>query len=252
MVARNAIILLIILSQQDFEAAVDCVIHVWYSATLTRKHMDVLCGPLRTLVQDVCAKIANKAPDTVLGKTWHFESGSLRLVLSKKQWIQLLQRFEIPSGVTREQADKIRRTVTLAPERRDYRDRAMFTKPGHHRVAAIRFREDGILLPFGCSRDTFDIPNPTLFHSEEWPMKDSSDPLEGWSYDEVMKTGYGAANNDIYGKMHTLVTALLRGLCTRVKSQTIHFTLLNVDAKDLQTQVEDAKFARVEVRAAIC
>lgn len=71
-VSRNAILLLVAFVAENDVQAVDCMIHVWYSATISRDHMELLCGPVRKLVEDVCSKITSKAPGTVLGKTWQF------------------------------------------------------------------------------------------------------------------------------------------------------------------------------------
>lgn len=240
--------LLTALNQNSIDSAAECIIHVWYSAALTQDHMDILSGPVRKLIQEVCGKIAGKKTNAVLGKTWQFESGSLRLVLSKTQWSQLLRYFEVPQTLTGECANSIRRAVTLAPERRDYRDRALFAKSAEHRLGSVRFREDGILLPFGHSRGSFNIPNPTMFQSDNWPMMDSSEPMQGWDYAEVLEKAHSAASNDVYGKLYAHIRDLIAIFCTRSKTLGIHYTLLNVDAKDLhQHQVEDGKFARVEV-----
>ncbi|RAL62446.1 hypothetical protein DID88_005012 [Monilinia fructigena] len=77
--------------------------------------------------------------------------------------------------------------TTFSPLRRDYIDRAFYTRPPAWRVCATKFRTDGILLPFGQSRKDFNMPNPTLFQSTDfWPMMDSADPLEGWAFEEYL------------------------------------------------------------------
>lgn len=198
-VSRNAILLLVAFVAENDVQAVDCMIHVWYSAMISRDHMELLCGPVRKLVEDVCSKITSKAPGTVLGKTWRFKSSSLRLVLTKEQWSFLLACFSVPESLTSDRAQQIRTSITMAHERRDHRDRALFTRPPVHRICAIRFREHGVLLPFGQSRAPFNQPNPTLFRSEDWSMKDSADPLDGWTYADISGSSYGPATNDVYG-----------------------------------------------------
>ena len=113
-----------------------------------------------SLIGDVCAKIQPKPPSSLQAKTWTYDKTSLRLVLMKEQWIRLQQFFKIPDGLSAALAKKIRKSVTLAPERRDYRDRALYRQPPAWRVCTMKFREDGILLPFGSSRRELDTPNP--------------------------------------------------------------------------------------------
>lgn len=161
-VARNVIILLVALVTEDMEQAVDCIIHVWYSALVRQTDIDLLNSSIRPLIEAICGKIAGKKPGTVLGKTWTFARGSFRLVLSIEQWHLLLSYFDVPNGLSSTQALQIRSAVTLADERRDYLDRARACKSGPllaHRICGQRFREDGILLPFGASREAFDTPN---------------------------------------------------------------------------------------------
>lgn len=54
----------------------------------------------------------------------------------------------------------VRRATTLALERKNYVDRGLFNLPPAWRVGMMKFRKDGILLPFGVPRDDFDTPNP--------------------------------------------------------------------------------------------
>lgn len=159
-VARNVILLLIALTCEDTAQAVDCMLHVWYSALIRGKHFDILSNHVRPLIQDVNTKIKNKAAGVVLGKTWTFGTRTLRLVLSKEDWSAILSCLEIPDGLSAEKPNDIRTAVTTAPSRIDFRERRMTALPPAHRVCANRFHEDGTLLPFGCSRDDFNTPNP--------------------------------------------------------------------------------------------
>ncbi len=159
-VARNAIMLLIVLIVDNTELAVDCIIHIWYSALIRKSDLDILQQQIRPLIEDVCGKIKDKAPGSVMAKTWQFGQRSLRLVLEKSSWHRLLSFAAIPKGLTAEEANLVRRTVTLAESRKDYRDRHFLFQAPSVRIAKQRFREDGLLLPFGCQRDEFREPNP--------------------------------------------------------------------------------------------
>jgi Domain of unknown function (DUF4470) len=170
-VARNTILLLLALTAQDSTNTEDnstpidiaaALIHVWYSASFSSGIYFCLQNRVKSLISDVCSRAANKPQTDVLSETWRFSGGrSLRLILKKSEWLQLQGLLDIPGDITPENAAQIRTAVTLAPERADYRDRWYFKDASPAiRLAKQRFREDGLLLPFGHPRLTFDIPNP--------------------------------------------------------------------------------------------
>ncbi|KAK6392117.1 hypothetical protein LTR65_003889 [Meristemomyces frigidus] len=244
-VARNAIILLLMLTVQDKNEAAECMIHIWYSARIRQSDIDLLRS-VRGLIDAVCKKIAGKAPGTVLGKKWTFANASLRLVLTKEQWSSLLGYFDVPVGLSLERAQRIRTEVTLADSRVDYRERRMIGQVPAHRVCGNRFREDGILLPFGHHRHLFIAPNPTFYQTADWPMKDSADPLEGWALDDILQAGAGPATNDVYGKLFYYLKGLLFSCQRRLSSLNVSFELSNCAAEDLGKQLKADAFARIE------
>lgn len=161
-VARNIFMLLIIIACPDENKAVECVIHLWYSALLRKVDANVLYTYVRPLIEDVVGKIASKDDSTLQRKTWRFGSRTLSVVLYKKSWSKLLDCIEAPSGLSPEDAQRIRRAVLLAPERRDYRERQMYAQAPEFRFSQQSFAENGILLPFGHSREPFDLVNPLV------------------------------------------------------------------------------------------
>lgn len=159
-VARNAIMLLIALVVDNTDEAVDCMIHIWYSALIRKSDFDILQQRIRPLVEAVCEKIKDKPPTSLLTKTWKFGQRSLTLVLTKSSWDSFLCSMDIPQRLTAELAQQIRRAVTLAEARKDYCDRHLLFQSPSHRIAKTRFRQDGLLLPFGSPRTDFRVPNP--------------------------------------------------------------------------------------------
>lgn len=159
-VARNLIITLIVFQAPSDLEAIDGMVHVWYSAKITAKHADLLRTHIRALISDIVGKTAGKAPNTLLGKTWSFPQGTVRVELEKWQWDAFLAYFDVPSGLTSTRADEIRREITMAPSRQDQRHRHMCAEKPAHRLCPMKYREDGILLPFGASRGDFIAPNP--------------------------------------------------------------------------------------------
>jgi hypothetical protein len=158
-VARNIILLLVALVVEKPDEAVNCIIHLWYSALVRQADIDILQDHIRPLVEDICEKVKNKPSDRLLAKTWTFGRCSLRVVLEQSSWNRLLNLFKKPA-ITAEQANNIRIENTLAPSRRDYRDRYMTCISPIQRVSFNKFRQDGLLLPFGFPRQDFKEPNP--------------------------------------------------------------------------------------------
>lgn len=167
-VAHNVILLLfafVSLEDTSLSSVPDIAasfLHIWYSAFLTTNLLSSLKAKVQTLIGAICAQLATKPPDTLLGKTWTFLEGStLRLVLRQKEWLRLHQFLDVPEGLNLEKARNLRAATVLAPERLDYRERWYYKDATPSmRLAKQRFREDGLLLPFGHPRTGFDVPNP--------------------------------------------------------------------------------------------
>lgn len=158
-VARNIIMLFLALAVPNEQEAAESVLHLWYSALIRPIDMQHL-ESLRPLIEDVCTKIAGCNSGTLQAKTFTFGSWTLRVVLKKEAWIELLESLSVRKGLSTEQAHEIRVAVTKAPHRLDYRHRDLMFQLPEHRICKERFREDGILVPFSYSRGSFTIPNP--------------------------------------------------------------------------------------------
>ena len=164
-VARNLIITLLAFVAPTEPQVVDSMLHIWYSAMITEAQLDLIRLYLRPLIDHVVTRIATKCDDAILGKTWSFAAGSCRAELTKVQWNLLLSFLDVPSGLSTEKAQEIRRAITMSPERTDHLHRHLSAQKPVHRVCLQRFRHDGILLPFGHSRQPFVVPNPYALYS---------------------------------------------------------------------------------------
>lgn len=139
--------------------AIECMIHVWYSAFIRPCDAQILKSRVLPLIEQVNEEISSESGNDILSKLWTVDRHRFRTELNKDSWQRVLSYFEAPQGVAAENAQQIRTATTLAPERVDYRDRQMLTYTSAHRLCSFKFRQDGILLPFGASRDTFTVPN---------------------------------------------------------------------------------------------
>lgn len=108
----------------------------------------------------MCTKISGKPDSTLLAKTWRFGNRSLRVVLPKSSWESVLSHLSVPEGLTSSKAQDIRVGVTLAEQRVDYLDRHLFSLPPASCMGMVKYRTDGIFLPFGHPRSEFIVPNP--------------------------------------------------------------------------------------------
>lgn len=114
------------------------------------------------MVEDICSTLADKPAETLLIKIIPIGSINLRLLLVKETWMKMLQHLEFSDQLTLERARDIRNTVTLAHQRRDYRDSRYICQQPAHRLCNDRFHHDGVLVPFGHSREQFLFPNPSV------------------------------------------------------------------------------------------
>ncbi|KAF1928848.1 uncharacterized protein M421DRAFT_61946 [Didymella exigua CBS 183.55] len=253
-VARNAIMLLIALHYEP-EEAVPMIIHFWYSALLPAMMVQSLQANVLPLIEDVCGKIASKASDALQAKTFTIRGRTLRLVLKKQEWLRLGTYFDVPEGLSAGDADSLRREVTLAPSRVDYRDRAMLNWTPTLRQCEERFRMTGILLPYGCSQGPdFDTPNPlrrltkhrTFFQEKDWPMMDSACPREGWDCAEYTKHA-PIAKADTYGALFFMLRDLLLRFCERVHKVKISFELFCINAVNIGNHTGTRRFDRIEI-----
>lgn len=169
-VLRNVILLLLALGASEAASSgtanvqeiSEALIHLWYSSFISERVLGHLQNRVRPLISDACDEASTLQPGMLMSKTWHFSSQrSLRVELRREKWLKMKEFCEVPETLSYEKAKAIRVSVTLAPQRKDYRERWHFNELSPPiRVARQRFREDGLLLPFGHSRIGFHIPNP--------------------------------------------------------------------------------------------
>ncbi|KAM0126323.1 hypothetical protein ACHAO1_010135 [Botrytis cinerea] len=259
--ARNAILLLFILNAPDITSSkaenlmsdTECLIHLWYSAFLPSYVLSQLYDRVQPLISNVCSKIITKSAGATIGKTWYFRCGrTFRLVLKKEQWVKLEKICNSKEVLSLSQAIDLRATINLTSERLDYRERWQFKDATPSmRISKQRFREDGLLLPFGHSRIGFNDPNPTLFQdAKAWPLCDRADPLAGWNIWEVDCT-ITPAKEDLYGKLFVYLYDMFNDFQTRLSTININFELYSLDIRDLPKYLEKDRYTRIEV-ANIC
>lgn len=183
-VARNIVMLLIAAQLSPAEAA-EVILHVWYSARLTRGMLTVIDDYVRKVrlvpafldftfskisglthvqpVADVVFKIKDKSDNVLQSKKWTFGSTDITVRLTKLQWKTVLAIIDAKPELSKTEEE--RRKVVLAPHRLDCRERELINLPGFGRLCSARFRETGVLAPLAWSLERFDCPNPSVIPS---------------------------------------------------------------------------------------
>ncbi|KAJ5189293.1 hypothetical protein N7491_005621 [Penicillium cf. griseofulvum] len=236
------------------EEATPIMVHLWYSAMIPASVLEALQAKLLPLIQEVCAEAAQKRSVPIFKMAWKKNKASLQVELPRHEWERLREYLQVPSRLSATTAARNRQEVTMAPKREDELHRFLYAQPQYWRVSSMKFRSDGILLPFGCSREAFDTPNPTLFHaSHSWPMPDTADPRTSWDLLEVCNGSYTAnysAKNDLYGLIFIHLRETLLGFCHQVAKRDISIRLLSIDSLKLPKYFEEpngySKFDRIE------
>ncbi|PHH78624.1 hypothetical protein CDD83_3951 [Cordyceps sp. RAO-2017] len=247
-VARNVLLLLVALGPDAAEAKVDCMIHVWYSALVRDADLALLRGRVRPLLEGVCARIRDKPPKRLVGKTWTLGRVRVRLVLERQAWDGLLAYLDVPAGLTAAGAREARASVLAAADRADLRHRKLMLLSSSHRIAAQRYLDDGLLLPFAAPRAAFRQPNPTLFRRDgTWLVSDACDPHRGWSAEAVAETSSGPATADLFGKLFFHLRKTLRTFLARLAQSDFFFQFFQQDVAALAKHLKRDAFDRIEV-----
>ncbi|KAJ5970760.1 uncharacterized protein N7479_000678 [Penicillium vulpinum] len=256
-VVRNVILLLLALDATsaaspkagNVQDISEVLIHLWYSSFIPERVLDHLQKRVIPLISDAYDKASTLRPGALMSKMWHFPSQkSLRVELRREEWLKVKEFCEVLKTLTYEKARATRLSVTLAPQRTDYRERWHFKELSPPiRVARQRFQEDGLLLPFGHPRIGFHIPNPTIFYNgTAWPMDDKADPLTGWSIQEVYGTKT-SATADVYGKLFVHLRKVMKKFLDRLAIMNVDFEMVNIDAKELPLHLPKDHYTRIEV-----
>ncbi|KAF7519618.1 hypothetical protein PCG10_009904 [Penicillium crustosum] len=235
------------------EEATPIMIHLWYSALIPTSVLTALQTKLLPLIEKVCTEAALKRPKRLFKWVWKKNKSSLQLELLRDEWERLRYTLRFPGRFPASEATRNRQEVVLADKRVDSLHRTLHAQPRYWRLSTMKFRRDGILLPFGCSRKEFDTPNPILFSaSRSWPMPDSADPRSSWDIREVCTGAYTAnypAKNDLYGMLFIHLRETFLRFCRQLRKRNITIRLISIDTLSLPgyfKKLEHPGFDRIE------
>lgn len=191
----------------------EAVVHLWYSAKLPSSlfnHIELVAAePLLTAMEDLdklCAEHriseVNSFPVTMPRR-----GKSVVIDINRTQWSQIIRFVKISKHTNVDNASIIRGW-----------DCKNYSEPLHRvlrrmtpvrATGMMRWRSDGLLLPYGHPREEFNILNPLFFPDHtSYPVGATQEPLTEWPM-ELLDHPCGPAQNDVYGKMFYYV----RDLC---------------------------------------
>lgn len=163
MLVRNVLLVMVANFVPDKNDAVDCMIHLWYSAYLRPSHVQALCEFVLPCIQQA-VQMSHDHPDknAICTRSWVHEDRGVSVALSADQWKMLLGcfAFAMEDDEINPQSVIARDEVTASDAYQDERDLVLLRNPPHRRVAIMKFWEDGVLQPFGDDCSEFKIPNP--------------------------------------------------------------------------------------------
>lgn len=155
---RNLVLVFAAFIIENVTAAVDFMIHVWYSPFLRRCHKDVLCSLRDELKKTVDETSVSADGSTVIERSWTFGQQAVRVVMDKASWLACvdLLRFPCESNDMTQQAMK-QNGVPFCDMVSDQQD---MRTTYHRRVALAAYWQHGVIASSGADLRDFDQPNP--------------------------------------------------------------------------------------------
>ncbi|KIK70079.1 hypothetical protein GYMLUDRAFT_994125, partial [Collybiopsis luxurians FD-317 M1] len=248
---RNILILYALLRDgPTIECAAETAVHLMYSSALCPRNS----SELRHCVQNLYGDLMY-LPDSPAFRSIIAIRG--RGTLSMQQYICALVAQTLPmlrATHSVQETRKAMHSVMLCPERVDYRDRYLFGLEPRDRLSFLRFRESGILLPYGE-----DLGKLLFSAAGKWFSMDSANPLFSWDLGEVVKTGqaHGLDRADVYGCLFFHVKAQFMKFASRFERFQIDIHVSQFDASAASELLQkgelypslfnkDTKFDRIE------
>ncbi|KAI1087075.1 hypothetical protein F5B19DRAFT_500400 [Rostrohypoxylon terebratum] len=251
-VIRNMIILLIFYFEEDPAKAAEYALHAWYSLLITEPCYELL-KKIGSVLQGVYDEIRREAGDdfALATKRLRYCKGSIDITLPRI-WFRSLFLFTSLHGfkytMLRSNFQSLRRKVLSTPVATEFFESTLVPLEPYRRVSETKFREDGMLLPFGQSREDFVVPNPLLTNSSVCVMADifsSCWPLSGWSNKSFHGYSPGPPENDQYGKLNHYLRGIFIQFHRRIRSIPVNVSIFGTDQWTLAPSLEEGRFNRI-------
>ena len=153
--------------------AADIALHFWYSMFMPAEYF--------VTISAIIASVMKQAYDQGFGSLVIplGQNSSLRFTVTQAMCVCF--EHYISTTFSAQEIQNEYGKVRNSPSRGDYRDKMYAALRLSHRVAFLKFRQFGLVLPCGAPNAHFNAPNLCLFSLKgEWLETDYADPLEGW------------------------------------------------------------------------
>lgn len=170
---RNLVILLVLGTMDDQELAADVALHFWYSILLPEEYKYHVRAATKRYFDHAAE---HKAPQPPISLGPHLD-----VTLPFSPGVPQTLEHVVGLTMTPQSAKKEYLQMRNRKSKQDYFARMYFNLKPSHRVAFQKYRETGVLLPFGAGLDKFTETNQSLFmQNGNWLQTDQADPLYGW------------------------------------------------------------------------
>ena len=156
---RNISMILVAL-QYPPEVARDIILHIWYSAFITPDMLSKVQDAVLFVVNNIQKLMQDQRNDQETVSHFTYGTRKIDFFMEYGRWKALAACIKGYHGLNFMGATKARQTVLGDESVKDPFEFRLHVQPGAWRVATMKFRNDGMLLPFGASRDGFTVPNP--------------------------------------------------------------------------------------------
>ncbi|KAK0390795.1 hypothetical protein NLU13_0298 [Sarocladium strictum] len=251
MCARNILLVMLTYLVGDKDVAVDCMIHVWYSAYLKPCHVRILTEIIRPYIAQAAQVASDQRGDETLCRTFVENGRGLRIALTPAQWQALLTYFDFcqEDDAYEPQSAIARNEVMASDAYEDERDLVLLRNLPHCRVAITKFWRDGVVQPFGQDCSEFTIPNPMLFHNGDWTVEELADPFDGWDFPAIVTRASHMPKSDLYGRLYCYLQGLFGNFVKKAHDKVVRFEMLNTSLEEIHSYVEPRSFARIDATA---
>ncbi|KAF7549131.1 hypothetical protein G7Z17_g6612 [Cylindrodendrum hubeiense] len=199
----------------------ETVVHLWYSAMLPStmfRHMEIVAAePLLAAMNDLekLYDAGNISTENAFPITMPRGGKSVVIDINRAQWSQIIQYLKRSKDISIANVSIVR-----AFDCKKYSEplpQVIKRMTPVRATGMMRWRSDGLLLPYGHPREEFDTLNPLFFQDHiPYPMGATQEPLAEWPI-ELLDHPCGPAQNDVYGKMFYYVRDLCLTFQKRIK-----------------------------------
>ncbi|KAH6603548.1 hypothetical protein Trco_008323 [Trichoderma cornu-damae] len=249
-------LLLLVSCENDPFFIAEIIVHVLYSykwpsfvRSYIDKHLGGYFAELRQFVLYHYSQVQDVG-ENGYGLIWgRPEYLRLEVHLDRQQWLEVLRYIERPV------AHPDTRSLRAADEMRygEPLDRAFARMSPSRAATLMKWRECGILIPYGDSTVYFQELNP-IFFPEDRPSPDgiTNEPLSEWPMNGILDYAEYVAKDDVYGKMVAYVRDMIAGFQLRLRRKGMTIKLMASGTTDMPGYIRkyfdpEPYFDRIEV-----